>query len=205
MVLLEAHGEDHVATALPRRHGLEQRLAAVEHADAGGAVQLVAGEGIEIAIERLHVDALMRHRLRAIEQHRYPARVRKRNDLLHRQNRAEGIRDVRRRYEPGARGQPFRELLERHLAAQVDRCDHELRTARLAEHFDTARLRKILKNFSGKSLMVVGHEPDFTRTIFQLTGGKTKLPKTGVALVELEADSMKGELRWLVPPKFAKE
>jgi phosphohistidine phosphatase SixA len=53
--------------------------------------------------------------------------------------------------------------------------------------------------------MVVGHEPDFTRTIFQLTGGKTKLSKTGVALVQLEADSMKGELRWLVPPKFATE
>jgi len=71
--------------------------------------------------------------------------------------------------------------------------------------FDAARLRKMLKNFSGKSLMVVGHEPDFTRTIFQLTGGRTKLSKTGVALVELEADSIKGELRWLVPPKFAKE
>jgi phosphohistidine phosphatase SixA len=69
--------------------------------------------------------------------------------------------------------------------------------------FDAVQLRKMLKNFSGKSLMVVGHEPDFTRTIFQLTGGKTKLSKTGVALVELEADSMKGELRWLVPPKFA--
>ena len=70
--------------------------------------------------------------------------------------------------------------------------------------FDAAHLRKILKNFSGKSLMVVGHEPDFTRTIFQITGGKTKMSKAGVALVELEAGSMKGELRWLVPPKFAR-
>jgi phosphohistidine phosphatase len=71
--------------------------------------------------------------------------------------------------------------------------------------FDAARLRKMLKNFSGKSLMVVGHEPDFTRTIFQITGGQTKMSKAGVALVELETGSMKGELRWLVPPKFAKE
>jgi phosphohistidine phosphatase SixA len=53
--------------------------------------------------------------------------------------------------------------------------------------------------------MVVGHEPDFTHTIFQITGGDTKMSKAGVALVELEAGSMKGELRWLVPPKFAKE
>jgi phosphohistidine phosphatase SixA len=71
--------------------------------------------------------------------------------------------------------------------------------------FDATRLRKILENFSGKNLMVVGHEPDFTHTIFQLTGGLTKLSKAGVALVELETGSMKGELRWLVPPKFTKK
>ena len=70
--------------------------------------------------------------------------------------------------------------------------------------FDAASLGKILKKFSGKSLMVVGHEPDFTRTIFQLTGGNTKMAKAGVALVELEPDTMEGVLRWLVPPKFAK-
>jgi phosphohistidine phosphatase len=70
--------------------------------------------------------------------------------------------------------------------------------------FDAGKLRKLLKDFSGNSLMVVGHEPDFTRTIFQLTGGNTKLSKAGVALVELDMASMKGELRWLVPPKFAK-
>ncbi|HKP02730.1 MAG TPA: phosphohistidine phosphatase SixA [Chthoniobacterales bacterium] len=71
--------------------------------------------------------------------------------------------------------------------------------------FDAANLKKLLKDFAGDSLMVVGHEPDFTRTIFQLTGGETKLPKAGVALVQLDPGSMKGELRWLVPPKFARE
>jgi phosphohistidine phosphatase len=70
--------------------------------------------------------------------------------------------------------------------------------------FDATHLRKILGNFSGKSLMVVGHEPDFTRTILQLTGAKTKMSKAGVAFVDLEAGPMKGVLRWLVPPKFAK-
>jgi phosphohistidine phosphatase len=74
----------------------------------------------------------------------------------------------------------------------------------LRPSFDVMRLRKILRNFSGKSLMVVGHEPDFTRTISQLTGGNTKLPKAAVAFIELETESMKGVLRWLVPPKFAK-
>lgn len=74
---------------------------------------------------------------------------------------------------------------------------------RLRPGFDAARLSRILRDFSGESLMIVGHEPDFTRTIFQLTGGTTKLTKAGVALVEVEPSSMKGLLRWLVPPKFA--
>jgi phosphohistidine phosphatase SixA len=69
--------------------------------------------------------------------------------------------------------------------------------------FDAGKLRKLLKDFSGNSLMVVGHEPDFTRTIFQLTGGDTKLSKSGVAFIDLDPSSMKGELRWLFPPKFA--
>jgi phosphohistidine phosphatase len=70
--------------------------------------------------------------------------------------------------------------------------------------FDAGKLKKLLKDFSGNSLMVVGHEPDFTQIIYQLTGGRTKLSKAAVALVELNATSMKGELRWLIPPKFAK-
>ena len=69
--------------------------------------------------------------------------------------------------------------------------------------FDASKLRKLLKDFSGQSLMVVGHEPDFTEIIFDLTGGRTKLPKAAVALIELNPTSMQGELRWLVPPKFA--
>lgn len=71
--------------------------------------------------------------------------------------------------------------------------------------FDATQLRKILKNFSGKSLMVVGHEPDFTHTIFQITGGETRMSKAGVALLELEPKSMKGVLRWLVSPKLSRK
>jgi len=74
---------------------------------------------------------------------------------------------------------------------------------RLRPGFDAARLSRILRDFSGESLMIVGHEPDFTRTILELTGGATKLSKAGIASVDLEPSSMKGVLRWLVPPKFA--
>lgn len=70
--------------------------------------------------------------------------------------------------------------------------------------FDAGKLKKLLKDFPGDSLMIVGHEPDFTRIIFQMTGGTTKLSKAGAALVEFDAPSMQGELRWLFPPKFAK-
>ena len=71
--------------------------------------------------------------------------------------------------------------------------------------FDASKLKKLLKDFAGPSFMVVGHEPDFTQVIFQVTGGRTKLSKAAVALIELNPTSMKGELRWLVPPKFVRE
>jgi len=71
--------------------------------------------------------------------------------------------------------------------------------------FDPSELPSLLQNDAGRGVMIVGHEPDFTRTIFQLTGGRTKLGKAGLALIELDPGSMKGELRWLVPARFANE
>jgi phosphohistidine phosphatase len=98
---------------------------------------------------------------------------------------------------PLPRASQTAEIAGKYLKAKV-RVETGLRPG-----FDAARLSRILRDFSGESLMVVGHEPDFTRTIFQLTGGATKLTKAGVALVEIDRSSMKGVLRWLVPPKFA--
>ena len=42
---------------------------AVEHADAGGPVHLVAREGVEVAVQRLHVDVEVRGGLGAVDQH----------------------------------------------------------------------------------------------------------------------------------------
>lgn len=100
---------------------------------------------------------------------------------------------------PLPRASQTADIAGRHLGRKVQ-LDPLLRPG-----FDAAKLKKLLKDLSGESLMVVGHEPDFTRTIFQLTGAQTKLSKAGVALVQLDPGSMKGELRWLVPPKFARE
>jgi len=56
-----------------------------------------------------------------------------------------------------------------------------------------------------ESLMIVGHEPDFTRTIAALTGASLKLSKAGAALVDVDLSSHKGRLLWLFPPKVAKK
>ncbi len=100
---------------------------------------------------------------------------------------------------PLPRASQTAEIAGKHLKAKVH-IEPLLRPG-----FDATRLRKILKKFPDKSVMVVGHEPDFTHTIFQLTGGNTKMSKAGVALIELETSPMKGALRWLLPPKFANQ
>ena len=50
--------------------------APVEHADAGRAEHLVARKDVEVAVERLHVDGKVRHRLRAVDQHHRAGGVR---------------------------------------------------------------------------------------------------------------------------------
>ncbi|MBK9470919.1 MAG: phosphohistidine phosphatase SixA [bacterium] len=77
--------------------------------------------------------------------------------------------------------------------------------ARLAPGFNAELLRGVLLDHPGaKSVMVVGHEPDFSATIGALVGGGSIIcRKGGLALVELpDAHSHKGELLWLVPPRI---
>jgi hypothetical protein len=50
--LVGRHRADHVTTADERRHLFEQRPAAVQHADAGGAVGLVPGPRVEVGVDR---------------------------------------------------------------------------------------------------------------------------------------------------------
>jgi phosphohistidine phosphatase len=76
---------------------------------------------------------------------------------------------------------------------------------RLAPGFGPAELGQLIRKYSAESLMVVGHEPDFTKTISALTGASLKLSKAGIALVDVELPSRKGRLLWLFPPKIAKK
>ena len=73
----------------------------------------------------------------------------------------------------------------------------------LAPGFDRAGLERLLKKYPEESLMIVGHEPDFTEVISELTGASLKLSKAGLALVDLNRSWHGGRLLWLIPPKIA--
>jgi phosphohistidine phosphatase len=75
----------------------------------------------------------------------------------------------------------------------------------LAPGFGASKLRTVLKRHSARVLMLVGHEPDFTEVISELTGASLKLSKAGVALVDVDPESEEGKLLWLFPPKIAKK
>jgi len=74
----------------------------------------------------------------------------------------------------------------------------------LTPGFDVKRLRDMLRRYpNAGALMLVGHEPDFSRTIGQLIGGsRVAMKKGGLARVDLDSlDPLGGELVWLLAPK----
>jgi phosphohistidine phosphatase len=75
---------------------------------------------------------------------------------------------------------------------------------RLAPGFGPKDLTAILADHkSARGLLLVGHEPDFSETIGQVTGGgRITMKKGALANVEVEdSATMKGTLMWLIPPK----
>ncbi len=73
----------------------------------------------------------------------------------------------------------------------------------LAPGFDAKGLSRLLRDHAGASaLLIVGHEPDFSRTIAELTGGRVVMKKGSLARVDLEStDPPNGKLVWLLAPK----
>jgi phosphohistidine phosphatase len=87
----------------------------------------------------------------------------------------------------------------------ADRLKLKLREDKTLEPgFDQAGLKRILQKHADSPLMLVGHEPDFTRAIRALSDATLKLSKGGIALLDVDSASMKGKLLWLVPPRIAK-
>jgi phosphohistidine phosphatase len=67
------------------------------------------------------------------------------------------------------------------------------------------KVRALLKERAADAIMLVGHEPDFSGLIHDFTGGHAKMPKAGLARIDLhesEIERGKGTLIWLLPPKI---
>ena len=88
---------DHLAAAFERRHRRQELALAVEHADPGRSVELVAGESVKIRVDRLHIDVAVDGGLATIEQHLHAFGVRDARDLPSRRFGAEHVRHVRDR------------------------------------------------------------------------------------------------------------
>jgi hypothetical protein len=132
-VTRSSHLADHLAAAVERPHRHQMLVLAVEHADAGRAVQLVAGEDVEIAVDVLHVDVEMHRGLAAVDQHRNAARMRELHHLLDRHDGAERIRHLRDRDQLGARRQQLLEFVDQEIAFVVDRRPFDHRAVALAQ------------------------------------------------------------------------
>jgi phosphohistidine phosphatase len=74
---------------------------------------------------------------------------------------------------------------------------------RLAHGFDAAALRTIASEHpSASSIMVVGHEPEFSVTVSELIGGgDVVFKKGGLARVDVDDRDLRGgRLAWLLTP-----
>ena len=86
---------DHLAASHIRRQPVEPRLFAIKHAHARGAVNLMAAEGKEIRIERLHVYRKMRGALRSVHQYGHAVGMGDADHPAHGVDRAQHVAHVR--------------------------------------------------------------------------------------------------------------
>jgi len=73
----------------------------------------------------------------------------------------------------------------------------------LAPGFGVHQLSELLKEYAdAKTIILVGHEPDFSTTVANLIGGgQVVMKKGGLARVDLDSlDPPRGQLVWLLAP-----
>jgi phosphohistidine phosphatase len=79
-------------------------------------------------------------------------------------------------------------------------------TEMLAPGCDVKHVRKLLSSYdTHQTIMLVGHEPDFSTIVGELIGAASiELKKGGVAAVSIERSIRAGAgvLQWLIPPKI---
>jgi phosphohistidine phosphatase len=91
------------------------------------------------------------------------------------------------------------------VAERLERTESLVSDDRLASGFDLRAFSRVLKDHStAPTVMLVGHEPDFSQVIGQLVGGaRMVLKKGGLACVEVYGGSLvSGELLWLATPQL---
>jgi phosphohistidine phosphatase len=69
----------------------------------------------------------------------------------------------------------------------------------LAGDFDAAQALRAMEELGGEHLLLVGHEPDLSNVLAQLSGGRADLKKGGLAAVRLEGAG--AELTVLMRPR----
>ena len=90
------------------------------------------------------------------------------------------------------------------VADGLDMTDRVVEDERLAHGFDAGDARAIVAEHGrDATVMLVGHEPDFSNTMAALTGGGSYvIKKGGLARVDAADPSLAGAmLVWLLPPK----
>lgn len=89
------------------------------------------------------------------------------------------------------------------VAEELGMSDRLVEDSRLAHGFDAGRLAEIVES-QGEvaSLMVVGHEPELSDTVAELTGGgRVDFKKGGLARVDVKGPQLDdGILAWLLTP-----
>ena len=89
------------------------------------------------------------------------------------------------------------------VAQRLNMAAKLIQDERLAPGFGAEQLAQILRAHSDvNTLMLVGHEPDFSETISHLIGGgRVVCKKGGLACVDMPDPALlTGDLVWLIPP-----
>ena len=141
----EGDGLDHVAAALPGRHGVKDHTLAVKHADAGWPVGLVTGEHVEIAIQSLHIDRHPGRGLAAADQHLGARSVDKPHNGLDSRDMAGDIRNVSDGDELGASAKAVLESVKIQRTPIVDRNNDKLDPDTIAQQLPRNDIGMVLK------------------------------------------------------------
>lgn len=91
------------------------------------------------------------------------------------------------------------------VAKQLNLLDRLFTEELLKPGFGPDTVKALVKKYAdANTLLLVGHEPDFSTTISHIIGGgRVVCKKGGLAFVDLQQpNDLKGELVWLIPPKL---